>query len=89
MVKFWSSGRRSLTHVRTAPANERSTRRAAIVAAPVLAALLMVAGFFLDPATGKSGRELAAEYAAHPGREQVSALAFHFAFALLAIRRLL
>jgi hypothetical protein len=60
-------------------------RRAAIVAAPVLAALLIVAGFFLDPATGKSGRELAAEYAAHPGREQVSALAFHFAFALLAI----
>ena len=55
------------------------------MAAPVLAALLIVAGFFLDPATGKSGREIAAEYAAHPGREQVSALAFHFAFALLAI----
>jgi hypothetical protein len=55
------------------------------VAAPVLAALLIVAGFFLDPAIDKSGRELAAEYAAHPGREQVSALSFHFAFALLAI----
>ena len=39
----------------------------------------------LDPAIGESGRELAEEYAAHPGREQVSALAFHFGFALLAI----
>jgi hypothetical protein len=28
---------------------------------------------------------MAKEYPAHPGREQVSALAFHFAFALLAI----
>jgi hypothetical protein len=60
-------------------------RRAAVVAAPALSALLIVAGFFLDPAIGESGRDLAAEYAAHPGREQVSALAFHFAFALLAI----
>jgi hypothetical protein len=60
-------------------------RRTAAVAAPALAALLIVAGFFLDPAIGESGRELAAEYAANPGREQVSALAFHFAFALLAI----
>jgi hypothetical protein len=61
------------------------TRRAAVVAAPALAALLMVAGFLLDPAIDESGRELAEEYAAHPGREQVSALAFHFAFALLAV----
>ena len=60
-------------------------RRAAVVAAPALSALLIVAGFFLDPAIDESGRELAEEYAAHPGREQVSALAFHFAFALLAI----
>jgi len=60
-------------------------RRAAVIAAPVLSAVLIVAGFFLDPAIEKSGRELAREYAAHPGREQVSALAFHFAFALLAI----
>ena len=60
-------------------------RGAAVVAAPVLAALLIGAGFLLDPAIGESGRELAAEYAAHPGREQVSALSFHFAFALLAI----
>jgi hypothetical protein len=62
-----------------------SFRRAAVIAAPVLAGLLIVAGFFLDPAIEKSGRELAEEYAAHPGREQVSALAFHFAFALIAI----
>jgi hypothetical protein len=60
-------------------------RRAAVVAAPALSALLIVAGFFLDPAIDESGRDLAEEYAAHPGREQVSALAFHFAFALLAI----
>jgi hypothetical protein len=60
-------------------------RRAAVIAAPTLSALLIVAGFFLDPAIEKDGRELAREYAAHPGREQVSALAFHFAFALLAV----
>jgi hypothetical protein len=62
-----------------------SFRNAAAIAAPALAALLIVAGFFLDPAIDESGRELAREYAEHPGREQVSALAFHFAFALLAI----
>ena len=60
-------------------------RRYAVIAAPVVAALLIGAGFFLDPAIEKSGREMAKEYAAHPGREQLSALAFHFAFALLAI----
>ena len=62
-----------------------AVRRYAVVAAPVIAALLIVAGFFLDPAIDESGRDLAEEYAAHPGREQVSALAFHFAFALLAV----
>jgi hypothetical protein len=62
-----------------------SFRRAAVIAAPALAGLLIVAGFFLDPAIDESGRDLAEEYAAHPGREQVSALAFHFAFALVAI----
>jgi hypothetical protein len=62
-----------------------NVRAGAVVVAPVLAALLIVAGFFLDPAIGESGRKMAAEYAAHPGREQVSALSFHFAFALLAI----
>jgi hypothetical protein len=60
-------------------------RQIAVVGAPVLAAILIVAGFFLDPAIDESGRELAREYAENPGREQVSALAFHFAFALLAI----
>lgn len=62
-----------------------SVRRAAVIAAPLLAALLIVAGFFLDPAIETSGREMAREYAEHPGREQVSALALRFAFALLAI----
>jgi hypothetical protein len=60
-------------------------RRFAVIYAPLLAALLVVAGFFLDPAIGESGRALAREYAAHSGREQLSALAFHFAFALLSI----
>jgi hypothetical protein len=60
-------------------------RQAALVAAPILAAILIVAGFFLDPAIDESGRELAREYAENPGREQVSAVVFHFAFALLAI----
>jgi hypothetical protein len=69
-----------MPHVRSA----LGIRRAAVIAAPALSALLIVAGFFLDPAIDESGRELAKEYAAHPGREQVSALALHFAFALLA-----
>ena len=60
-------------------------RQVAVVGAPVLAAILIVAGFFLDPAIDESGREMAREYAENPGREQVSALAFHFAFALLVI----
>jgi hypothetical protein len=51
--------------------------RRAAVAAPAISALLVVAGFFPDPAIDESGRELAREYAAHPGREQVSAPAFH------------
>jgi hypothetical protein len=70
-----------MRHVRSA----LGIRRAAVIAAPALSALLLVAGFFFDPAIGESGRALAREYAAHPGREQVSALAFHFAFALLAV----
>jgi hypothetical protein len=39
---------------------------------------------FIDPAIEESGRELAREYAENPGREQVSALTFHFAFAMWA-----
>jgi hypothetical protein len=79
-----SGGSRNLAYGRAVSSASR-VRRLAVVAAPALAALLIVVGFFADPAIEKSGRELAAEYAAHPDREQVSALAFHFAFALLAI----
>jgi hypothetical protein len=43
-----------------------------------------VAGIFLDPAIDESGRELAREYAESPGREQFSALSFHFAFVMWA-----
>jgi hypothetical protein len=70
-----------MPHIRSA----LGIRRAAVITAPALSAFLIVAGFFLDPAIDESGRELAKEYAARPGREQISALAFHFAFALLAV----
>jgi hypothetical protein len=50
----------------------------------VIAAVLLVAGVFLDPDIDASGQELARAYAENPGREQVSALAFHFAFAMWA-----
>jgi hypothetical protein len=43
-----------------------------------------VAGVFLDPDIEAEGRELAREYAENPGREQVSALTFHFAFVMWA-----
>jgi len=62
-----------------------AVRRYAVVFAPLVAAVLIVAGFFLDPDIGASGRELAREYAENPGRIQLSALSFHFAFALLAL----
>jgi hypothetical protein len=59
-------------------------RRAALVAAPVIAAVLIVAGVFLDPDIDASGRELAEEYAENPGVTQLSALSFHFAFVMWA-----
>ncbi len=57
-----------------------SFRRNALVALPLLATVGIVAGVFLDPDIGASGRELAEEYAANPGVTQISALSFHFAF---------
>jgi len=60
-------------------------RRYSVLAAPPLAALLMVAGFLLDPDIGGSGSSLARSYAAHPGRIELSALSFHFAYALLIV----
>ena len=56
-----------------------------MLAAPLLAAVLIVAGFSLDPDIGGSGRSLARSYAAHPGRIQLSALSFHFSYALFII----
>jgi hypothetical protein len=61
-----------------------SFRRLGLVVAPLIAAVLLVAGVFLDPDIEADGRELAREYAENPGREQVSALAFHFAFVMWA-----
>jgi hypothetical protein len=46
--------------------------------------VLLVAGVFLDPDIDESGRELARAYAENPGREQFSALSFHFAFVMWA-----
>jgi uncharacterized membrane protein YhaH (DUF805 family) len=61
-----------------------SFRRIAVVGGTALAAVLVVAGTFLDPDIGASGRELAEAYAAEPARTQVSALCFHFAFVMWA-----
>ncbi len=63
----------------------RVFRRYAVIAAPILAAIGIVIGTFVDPDIGAEGAELAREYAENPGRIQVSALALHFAFALLAV----
>ena len=60
-------------------------RRNAVIAAPIVAAVLIVVGFFTDPDIGGSGRELAREYAENPGWIQVSALAFHFSYCLLIV----
>lgn len=60
-------------------------RRHAVVWLPLVSALLIVAGFLLDPNIGESGRDLAREYAENPGRTQASALSFHFAYAFMLV----
>jgi hypothetical protein len=60
-------------------------RRQAVIWAPLVSGVLIVAAFFLDPDIGASGRELAQAYAEEPGRIQLSALALRFAFALQII----
>jgi hypothetical protein len=59
-------------------------RRYALIVAPLLAAVLIVAGVFLDPDIDASGRDLAQEYADNPGVTQLSAVSFHFAFVVWA-----
>lgn len=61
-----------------------SFRRLFLIIAPLIAAVLMVAGVFLDPDIDESGVELAQAYADNPGRTQLSALSFHFAFIMWA-----
>ena len=46
--------------------------------------MLLVVGVFVDPDIDASGRELAQAYAENPDQEQISALAFHFAFVMWA-----
>lgn len=60
-------------------------RRYVTIWAPLVSGLLIVAAFFLDPAIGADGREMAKAYAENPGRIQLSALSLRFAFALLII----
>jgi hypothetical protein len=59
-------------------------RRIALIVAPLIAAVLIVAGVFLDPDIDESGRDLAREYADNPGVTQLSAVSFHFAFVVWA-----
>ena len=59
-------------------------RRWALVLLPLAAAVLIVAGVFLDPDIDASGSELAREYAENPGVTQLSAASFHFAFVVWA-----
>jgi hypothetical protein len=61
-----------------------SFRRSAVIVAPLVAAVLIVAGVFLDPDIDASGRELAEDYAENEGVTQLSALAFHFALIMWA-----
>jgi hypothetical protein len=62
-----------------------AVRRYAAVWAPLVSGVLIVAGFFLDPDIGASGRELAQAYADEPGRIQLSATALRLGFAILII----
>ena len=57
-------------------------RRAAIIAAPVLAGILATVGALADPAPGTEGRALIEAYAAEPGRVQIKSLAYHFSYAM-------
>ena len=67
------------------PSSALAFRRHAAVWLPLVSALLIVAGFFLDPDIGGRGRELAREYAENPGRIQLSAVALRLAFAFLIV----
>jgi hypothetical protein len=60
-------------------------RRQAVIWAPLVSGVLIVAAFFLDPDIGASGRKLARAYAEEPGRIQLSAISLRFAFALLIL----
>lgn len=57
-------------------------RHGALIAAPVVAGLLTVAGVIADPAPHAQGRELIEAYAANPDPLQFKALSYHFAYTL-------
>jgi len=56
-------------------------RRGLLIASPLLAGLLAIAGSIADPAAGISGREMYEIYAANPEAVQVKALALHWSYA--------
>jgi hypothetical protein len=59
----------------------RSLRRVFLIAAPILAGLLALAGTIADPATGESGRTMWAAYAANPDALQWKSFFFHWSYA--------
>lgn len=56
-------------------------RRGLLIASPVLAALLAIAGSIADPAAGISGREMYEIYADEPEAVQIKSLALHWSYA--------
>jgi hypothetical protein len=72
---------------RSAGSSARAARRWLLVAAPVLAGLLAVAGAAADPFTG-NGAALYEAYANEPERLQFKALSYHFAYLFWAVAAL-
>lgn len=72
-------GARAAARVEAVPAG-LSLRRWALVAAPVLAGVLAIAGAVADPAAGEDGRVLWEAYAADPARVQWKSFLYHFSY---------
>ncbi|CCG01958.1 hypothetical protein [Blastococcus saxobsidens] len=67
----------------------RTARRWSLVAAPVLAGLLAVAGAAADPAVDLDGRQLYRLYADNPEALQFKSLSYHFSYAFWGVAALL
>lgn len=66
-----------------------SFRRAALIAAPVLAGLFAIVGATADPAVGQNGVELWTKYAADPDSLQFKSFGFHWSYAFWLLPALL